>query len=105
MPFTEIHLSQWLLSVNRTDTSADLSWSVFPLGISVDHFAVKYTEVKTGVSVYLPLEGGYERSYHLERHLRPDRVFVVEIIAVTESGNDSYSSTNVSITTPEGGKH
>ncbi|XP_068682562.1 uncharacterized protein [Montipora foliosa] len=99
---TEINLSEWLLFVNTTDTSADLSWSVFPLGISVDHFAVKYTEVKTGVSVYLPLEGDYKRSYHLYRLLKPDRVFVFQVIAVTESGNDNYSSTNVSITTPEG---
>ena len=87
--------------------STELSWSTFPLNISIDYFAVKYTEVKTGVSVYLPLQGNYERSYRLQQRLRPNREFVFQIIALTESGleNITYSSENVSITTPEGGKH
>lgn len=78
---------------------------MFLFGIFVDYFVVKYMEVKIGVFVYFLLEGGYERFYYLEWYFRLDCVFVVEIIVVIESGNDSYLSINVFIIILEGGKY
>jgi len=93
--------------VNTTKTSANLLWSEFPLNVSIDHFAVKYTEVRTGVSVVLALEphDANQNSFHLQHILRPSSMYAFQILAFTGSiENDTYSSENVSIATKEGGK-
>ena len=104
---SEIKLLSWTLSVNTTKTSANLLWSRFPLNDSIDRFAVKYTEAETGVSVFLPLESHHmdTGSFHIDRRLRPSRVYTFQIVAYTGSmANDTYSSQNVSLPTKEGGK-
>ena len=64
---------------------------------------MKYTDVYTGVSVYRRLEHSYQRTYYLERGVRPNREFEFQIIATAK--NATYSSVKVSKTTPEGGKN
>ena len=103
MSLAEISLLSWNLSVNVTGGSAHLSWSDFPLGVSIESFSVKYTDVDTGVSIYRRMEHGHQRTYYLERGVRPDREFEFQIIATAK--NATYSSVKVSKTTPEGGKN
>ncbi|XP_067024678.1 uncharacterized protein [Acropora muricata] len=97
---TEISLLSWNLSVNVTRGLAHLSWSDFPLRVSIESFSVKYTDVYTNVSIYRRLERSHQRTYYLERGVRPDREFMFQIIATAK--NATYSSIKVSKTTPEG---
>ena len=63
---------------------------------------MKYTDVNTSLSVYRRLEHSHQRTYYLERGVRPDREFVFQIIATAK--NATYSSVKISKTTLEGGK-
>ena len=102
LSLVEISLLSWNLSVNVTRGSAHLSWSDFPLKVSIESFSVKYTDVYANVSVYRRLEHSHLRTYYLERGVRPDREFMFQIIATAK--NATYSSVKVSKTTLEGGK-
>ena len=77
----------------------DYSWTQFPLGDSVKHFAVRFTQ--DNVSVMLPV-GEDDRSYHIHKGLLPYRDYVMDVVAFTD--DKIYSSESTSFQTPEGGK-
>ena len=95
-------VSSWNITVGDiTSSSAKVSWTNFPLLLSVNYYLVRYKEVSNGVS----------RLYHVSRFsntyytnmLKAYQAYDVQVFAVAE--NDvTYASKAVSLQTEEGGK-
>ena len=89
----------WTFSVNIDSLSPEFTWSSFPRGDHVDHFAVRFTQ--DNVSVMLPV-GEHDSPHHRRNLLLPNRDYVFDVVAF--AGDKIYSSQSSSAKTPEGGK-
>lgn len=84
--------------MNIDSMSVEFTWSSFPLGEHVDHFAVRFTQ--DNVSVMLPVSE-HDSPYHSSNLLLPNRDYVFDVVAF--AGDKIYSSQSSSAKTQEGG--
>ncbi|XP_068732582.1 uncharacterized protein [Montipora capricornis] len=105
-PLAGARLSSWNLSVrNVSSSSVIVEWGEFPLNVSVDHFAVMFTEHNKSVSVLFRVNTLYQQFYNVQRLLNPNRLYRFQVLAFTSiEENETYSSEIKAIMTSEGGK-
>ena len=103
---TDIHLLSWHLSVyNITSSSARLQWAEFPLNVSITHFMVMFTEENTNISFLFKVNSLHDRNYHVQKLIKPYRMYKFQVLAFTGSiDNMTYSTETELILTGEGGR-
>ena len=92
------------MSVITSKISADVHWTQFPLGESIDQFWLRYTEVNSNVSVLIPVDE-HDNSHHIDNLLMTSSTYVFDLLASTgELGlSRIYTSQSVTVATTEGG--
>ncbi|KAL9953601.1 hypothetical protein ACROYT_G041044 [Oculina patagonica] len=103
-PFIDIHLSSWHLSVhNITSSSARVEWADFPVNVFISHFMVMFTEENKNISFLFKVNSLSDRSYNVQKLLKPHRMYKFHVLAFTGSiDNETYSTEMQSVLTGEG---
>lgn len=92
------------MSVNAGKISADVQWTVFPLGEHIESLWLRFKDVDGDVSILIPVSED-DQFYHINNLLKTSTNYIFNLLAFTGDFGISqgYSSQTAAVKTLEGG--